>query len=126
MNESARTWGLRLLALSIAVGVWFSVSFEDREALSERMVEASVSYNRLRGFVILDPVGTVNVRLRRAPGEWNSMDVLVRGGCVDVTINGDVLRIRDKAWRFEFKDGVRGERLFSEWKAAKLPPVTAP
>ena len=44
----------------------------------------------------------------------------------DVTINGDVLLIRDKAWRFEFKDGVRGERLFSEWKAAKLPPVTAP
>jgi len=24
----------------------------------------------------------------RPPGEWNSMDVLVRGGCVDVTING--------------------------------------
>jgi hypothetical protein len=23
-----------------------------------------------------------------APGEWNSMDVLVRGGCIDVTING--------------------------------------
>jgi len=44
----------------------------------------------------------------------------------DVTINGDVLRIRDKAWRFEFKDGVRGERLFSDWKAGTLPPVTAP
>lgn len=64
MNETARTWGLRLLALSIAVGVWFSASFEDREALSERLVEASVSYNRPRSFVILDPVGTVNVRLR--------------------------------------------------------------
>jgi hypothetical protein len=24
----------------------------------------------------------------RAPGEWNSMDVLVRGGCIDVSING--------------------------------------
>jgi hypothetical protein len=24
----------------------------------------------------------------RPPGEWNSMDVLVRGGCIDVTING--------------------------------------
>jgi hypothetical protein len=24
----------------------------------------------------------------RAPGEWNAMDVLVRGGCIDVTING--------------------------------------
>jgi YbbR domain-containing protein len=64
MSDSARTWGLRLLALGIAIGVWFSVSYEDREALSERLVEASVSYNRPRGFVILDPVGSVNVRLR--------------------------------------------------------------
>ncbi len=24
----------------------------------------------------------------RPPGEWNTMDVLVRGGCIDVTING--------------------------------------
>jgi hypothetical protein len=44
----------------------------------------------------------------------------------DVTINGDVLRIRDKAWRFEFNDGVRGERLFSDWKAGTVPPVTTP
>jgi hypothetical protein len=44
----------------------------------------------------------------------------------DVTINGDVLRIRDKEWRFEFSDGVRGERLFSDWKAGTLPPATAP
>jgi YbbR domain-containing protein len=64
MSDSARTWSLRLLALGIAIGVWFSVSFEDREALTERLVEASVSYNRPRGFVILDPVPTVNVRLR--------------------------------------------------------------
>ena len=64
MNESVRTWGLRLLALAIAIGLWFSASFQDREALSERLVEASVSYNRPRGFVILDPVGSVNVRLR--------------------------------------------------------------
>src|SRR5947209_20118877 len=64
MNESVRTWGLRLLALAIAIGLWFSASFQDREALSERVVEASVSYNRPRGFVILDPVGSVNVLLR--------------------------------------------------------------
>jgi len=64
MSDSTRTWGLRLLALGIAVGLWFSVSFEDREALSERLVEAAVSYNRPRGFEILDPVPTVNVRLR--------------------------------------------------------------
>lgn len=64
MSDSARTWVLRLLALGIAIGLWFSASFKDREALSERLVEASVSYNRPRGFVILDPVQRVNVRLR--------------------------------------------------------------
>jgi YbbR domain-containing protein len=64
VSDGVRTWGLRLLALSIAIGFWFSASFEDREVLSERAVEASVSYNRPRGFVILDPVRTVNVRVR--------------------------------------------------------------
>ena len=44
----------------------------------------------------------------------------------DVTINGDVLRIRDKSWRFDFSDGVRGDRLFSAWRAGTLPTVTAP
>ncbi|HEX7183805.1 MAG TPA: CdaR family protein [Thermoanaerobaculia bacterium] len=64
MNEGARSWLLRLLALGIAVSLWFGVSFEEREELSERLVEASVSYNRPRGFVILDQVQSVNVRLR--------------------------------------------------------------
>jgi hypothetical protein len=44
----------------------------------------------------------------------------------DVTIEGAALRIRDTAWRFEFSDGIRGERLFSDWKAGTLSPVTAP
>jgi YbbR domain-containing protein len=64
LNENVRTWGLRLLALGIAIGFWFSVSFEDREVLSERAIEASVSYNRPRGFVMLDTVESVNVRVR--------------------------------------------------------------
>lgn len=64
MNESVRTWSLRLLALSIAIGLWFNASFEDREVQSERSIEASVSYNWPRDFVILDQVQNVNVRLR--------------------------------------------------------------
>jgi YbbR domain-containing protein len=64
VNESVRTWGLRLLALGIAIGFWFSISFEDREVLSERAIEASVSYNRPLGFVMLDTVESVNVRVR--------------------------------------------------------------
>lgn len=64
MSDGLRTWGLRLLALGIAVGLWFNSSFEDREAMSERLVEASVSYGRPQGFVVLDPVQGVSVRLR--------------------------------------------------------------
>ena len=36
MNERARTWGLRLLALGIAIGIWFNASVEDRLVSSER------------------------------------------------------------------------------------------
>ena len=45
----------------------------------------------------------------------------------EVTIEGDVLRIRNKPWRFEFNDSVRVERLFNDWKAGTLqPPKPAP
>jgi YbbR domain-containing protein len=64
MSETDRTWGLRLLALGIAVGLWFNFSFQAREAPSERLVEASVSYNRPRGYVVLNPIPSLNVRLR--------------------------------------------------------------
>jgi YbbR domain-containing protein len=64
VSEGLRTWGLRLLALGIAIALWFSISLENRQALSERLVEASVSYNRPRGLIILDQVPSVRVRLR--------------------------------------------------------------
>lgn len=63
MSERARTWALRLLALGISIGIWFNASVEDRLVPSERVVEASVSFNRPRGFMVIDPVGTVSVRL---------------------------------------------------------------
>lgn len=64
MSEGLRTWGLRLLALGIAIALWFSISLEDRQELSERLVEASVSYNRPTGYIVLDQVPSVRVRLR--------------------------------------------------------------
>jgi YbbR domain-containing protein len=63
VNERIRTWGIRLLALGIAVGLWLNASLEDRLETTERLVEASVSYNRPRGFVIMNQIPTVNVRL---------------------------------------------------------------
>jgi YbbR domain-containing protein len=66
MSEGLRTWGLRLLALGIAIALWFSISLEDREALSERIVDAGLAYNRPRGFVVLAPEQNVRVRVRGA------------------------------------------------------------
>jgi len=63
VSERARTWALRLLALGIAIGIWFNASVQDRLVSSEKVVEASVSYNRPRGFIIINPVRSVNVRL---------------------------------------------------------------
>ena len=65
MNEWARTWGLRLLALGIAIGIWFNASVEDRLVFSEKVVEASVTYSSPVGFIIASPgPQSVNVRLK--------------------------------------------------------------
>ena len=64
MNEWMRTWGLRLLAMGIAIGIWFNVSVEDRLVSSEKVVEAAIVYNRPNGFVMINPVQNVNVRVR--------------------------------------------------------------
>jgi YbbR domain-containing protein len=63
VSEQGRNWALRLLALGIAIGIWFNASVEDRLASSEKVVEAGVSYNRPRGLIIINPVRTVQVRL---------------------------------------------------------------
>lgn len=64
MNDGLRTWGLRALALGIALSLWFSISLEDRQELSERLVEAGVSYGRPRGLIVMNPEQSVRVRLR--------------------------------------------------------------
>jgi len=81
-REAARTWGLRLLALGIAIGIWFNASLQDRLASSERLVEASVSYNRPRGFIIINPVPTLNVRLSGSKKAIRKLNPLT----VDVTV----------------------------------------
>ncbi len=64
MSDRRRIWGLRLLALFIAIGIWSRVSLEEREETTEKLVEAGVSYNLPRGYLVIDPVQSVLVRLR--------------------------------------------------------------
>jgi len=75
VSESARTWGLRLLALAISVAVWYSVSLSDRESLSEITVDqAVVSYSLPRGVVVIEPVRNVRVRLRGTDKKIRQLD----------------------------------------------------
>jgi YbbR domain-containing protein len=64
VNEWARTWGLRLLALAIALGIWFNASVEDRLVSSEKVIEAGIAYNRPSGFILVNSVQNVNVHLK--------------------------------------------------------------
>ena len=64
MNERGGRSGLRLLAFVVAMVIWWIVSVEKRESVSEKVIDASVSYNASRGIMLLDPVQSVKVRLR--------------------------------------------------------------
>jgi YbbR domain-containing protein len=86
VTEASRSWGLRLLALAIALGLWFSLSFEAREALSDRLVEAPLSYNNQpHGLVILDPVQSVSVRVRGSSKAIRRLSPLQVSATVDVS-----------------------------------------
>ena len=85
MRFSAGRWGLRMLALIGALAVWFAASFAKREHQSEKVVDAAVTYNAPRGFVILDPVQTVKVRLRGPDRAIRSLAPQV----VDVVVSVD-------------------------------------
>ena len=82
MSEGLRTWGLRLLALGIALGLWFNSSFEDREAQSERLVTASVNYAWPQGYIVLNRNQSVDVRVRGSSKRVRGLD----SGQVDVQV----------------------------------------
>jgi len=64
MTERAGRWGLRAFAFLGAVVIWWLVSVEKRDRISEKVIDASVSYNTPRGLILLDPIQSVKVRLR--------------------------------------------------------------
>lgn len=55
-GERSQIWALRLLAVGIAIALWFALSYENRETRSEKILEADITYMRPDGTVILDPV----------------------------------------------------------------------
>lgn len=64
MSDSKNTWGLRLLALALAVTAWFVFTVEKRERLSEKVIEATVRYDNFPGLIVVQRLETVRVGVR--------------------------------------------------------------
>lgn len=64
MTERVGLWWIRVLSLAIAVALWFFLSWDKRERQSERVVEASVTYDTANDMVVMDPVRQIDVRVR--------------------------------------------------------------
>lgn len=63
MSRLWSTWGLRALALALAILAWFILSLGEREQLTEINVEPIVAYRPPEGYTVLKAPDTVRVRL---------------------------------------------------------------
>ncbi len=63
MSRLWSTWGLRMLALALAILAWFIFSVGQRERTGETTVEPFVTYRPPEDFMILEPPDRVRVRL---------------------------------------------------------------
>ena len=104
MRAQSAAWPLRVLALIIAMLLWVFVTLDYRgERAVEKIVEATVTYPPLEGFVILNPVDRVELRLRgreRAIAGVTPFTVGVRveiekprGGVLDVPLSAQSVRV---------------------------------
>ncbi len=88
MTDRAGRWGLRLLALAGALLVWFFSSVEKRERISEKVVDASVTYNLPRGSILLEPIQSVKVRLRGPDRQLRTLSPYAVDVVIDVLAAG--------------------------------------
>lgn len=60
-NGQGRRWSLRVLAVALAIGLWFGISLSNRDAIATRVVEATVSYIKPEGLILMNQPNTVKV-----------------------------------------------------------------
>jgi YbbR domain-containing protein len=99
MTARTSRWVYRFGALLIAVALWYVIAAEKRELESEKIVEASVTYNTPRRVVLLNRVGQVRILVQGSRKEIRrlrpfDLDVLVdlseeKPGRVNVDLTPD-------------------------------------
>lgn len=81
--SSLGTWGLRLLALVLAVLSWVFVTLENIEPDSQRAIDTTIRYDSPDGFILLDPPDDVRVTVRGPASELRGLNPLQ----VDVSVS---------------------------------------
>lgn len=74
MSEMRSTWGLRLLAVALAITAWFVFTVEKRERLSEKVIEATVRYDNFPGLIVVERLETVRVGVRGTVSTLRSLN----------------------------------------------------
>lgn len=74
MSESRNTWGLRLLAIALAITAWFMFSVEKRERLSEKVIEATVRYDNFPGLIVVERIESVRVGVRGSVSKMRGLN----------------------------------------------------
>jgi YbbR domain-containing protein len=84
VSEAKNIWGLRLLAVALAILAWFFFNQETREHLSDKVVEASLRYPNFPSLVILNRVEKVRVGVRGPESEISGLNPFLVDVFVDL------------------------------------------
>lgn len=66
-------WVLRVLALVVALVLWFTVSEREREQRVDKEFQVPIAYAVPDGYLLLEPVGSATVRLRGPTSSINQL-----------------------------------------------------
>ena len=64
MSAPASIWGLRAVALVLAILAWMLITFEQREPESVKVLNTTIRYDIPTGFMLLEPPGSARVTVR--------------------------------------------------------------
>jgi len=102
-GDRSQIWALRLLAVGIAVALWFALSYENRETRSEKILDADITYMRPDGMVIVDPQQRAEILIsgpQDAVGRVTPSSVTIQvdlrdgqPGPVNVNLNAENVRL---------------------------------
>lgn len=74
MSESMNTWGLRLLAVALAITAWFVFSIEKREQLSDKVLEVAIRYDNFPGLIVVERQESVRVGVRGTVSKMRTLN----------------------------------------------------